>query len=55
MIFKLDISDKKFKAWVNKSFSVVNKSTELSADDIEWTPFIRVKGAGVSIFMSDLV
>jgi len=51
----LDISAKKLKAWAHKPLSISEKKVDLSEEISEWTPFIRVKGAGVSVFLSDLV
>lgn len=55
IVFKLDIPGKKLKAWIDKSLSVNEKKINLSEEVSEWTPFIRIKGVGVTVFVSDLV
>jgi hypothetical protein len=53
--FKLDISGKRLIAWVDKNLSVTRKMVELTEDLVDWTPFIRVRGVGMSVFLSELV
>ena len=52
---KLDLNDHKFKAWVTKSLNNSYKEKNLSPDCKTWTPFVRIKGMGITLFLSHLV
>ena len=54
MVFRLDVSRKELKSWAHKTTHVIEKKVSLQEDINSWTPFIRVKGVGVSIFLTDI-
>jgi hypothetical protein len=49
------VEEKILTAWIDKPLNTVKKTLQLASEIMEWTPFIRVKGVGVSVFLSEFV
>ena len=53
--FKLDLENNKFSSWATKAIHEMTKTIELPEGNHEMTPFVRIKGMRVNLYLNTFV